>query len=253
MQPAPPIDPAVLASLKRYDTPTLLNVIELLNLWPRDQGYTDNRIRALYPEFPPAVGYAVTATFRSSRPEDGEPKSYAGFVEQVASFVERVPAPRIVVFQDLDGIPVGATFGEVMCSVYQAFGCVGLVTSGAARDVEQVRRIGFPCWATSVIASHAYCRITSFDVDVEVGGLAISTGDLIHADGNGVARIPRDIAPRIAARLANGCERFVAAENLLLDRVRTPGVDLALLRDARRSSTEAFARIAADLKIDAGP
>jgi len=232
-------DPRTLAALSRFDTPTVLNVIELLDVRPRDEGYADGTIRALFPEIPPIVGYAATATFRSSRPASGDARAYSGFVDQVASFLETLPAPRIVVFEDLDRVPVGATFGEVMASVYQAFGCAGLITSGAARDVEQVRRLHFPCWASSVIASHAYCRIESIEVPVEVGGARIEPGDLIHADANGIAVIPRGTAAAVAA----GCELLVAAESVLLDALRagTPSIDG--LKNARRESQDAIARI----------
>ncbi len=71
---------------------------------------------------------------------------------------QATPAPRIAVIQDLDGIPKAATYGEVMVSSFQTFGFVGLITSGAARDIDQVRRLRFPCWASSIIVSHGYCR-----------------------------------------------------------------------------------------------
>lgn len=233
------VDPRVLAALRRYDTPTVLNVIELLDVRPRDEGFLDGSVRALFPDFPPIVGWAATATFRASRPAAGDSRAYAGFIDQVASFVEKLPEPRIVVFQDLDGVPVGATFGEVMCSVYQAFGCAGLITSGAARDVDQVRRLEFPCWAASVIASHAYCRIEEHDLPVDVAGCAIAPGDLIHADANGVALIP----PGTAAAVAEGCRLLIDAEAILIDTVRSGAPSLDELREARRRSQEAAAAI----------
>ena len=57
---------ADLELLRKYDTPTVCNVVELYDLRPRTAGYTDLRIRACYPKLPPMVGYASTATFRSS-------------------------------------------------------------------------------------------------------------------------------------------------------------------------------------------
>jgi 4-hydroxy-4-methyl-2-oxoglutarate aldolase len=121
-----------LQKLGRYDTPTICNVIELFGVRPHQAGFMDGRIRANFPELPPMVGFAATAAFRSSAPPRGG-DAYATTVGQVRRFAD-LPGPPVVVFQDLDDPAVGATFGEVMCSVYQAFGAAGLVTSGGGRD-----------------------------------------------------------------------------------------------------------------------
>ena len=107
-----PIPPANLELLRRFDTPTVCNVIELFDVRPRTAGYMDSRIRSCFPRMPPMVGYASTATYRSASP----PRSgdvYAGLNEQVGLFRE-LPGPAVVVFQDLDSPPAAATFGEVM-------------------------------------------------------------------------------------------------------------------------------------------
>src|SRR5437867_6688988 len=109
-----------LESLRKYDTPTICNVVELFDLYPRTAGYMDGRIQACYPKLPPMVGFASTATFRSAAP----PRAgdvYAGLADQVASFAQ-LPGPAVVVFQDLDNPPAAATFGEVMCTTYKGFG-----------------------------------------------------------------------------------------------------------------------------------
>src|SRR3954466_5868089 len=103
----------VLEKLARYDTPTICNVIELFEFRPNTEGYMDGRIRAAFPEMPPMVGFAATATFRSATPPSKS--TYVALETQVEAFA-RLPGPAVVVFQDLDDPPVGATFGEVMCS-----------------------------------------------------------------------------------------------------------------------------------------
>src|SRR5690606_27021966 len=119
----------------RYDTPTVCNAIELFDVRPRQLGYMNASIRACFPALPPMVGYAATATFRSQQPPRGG-DAYSGMDAQVARFAE-LPGPPVVVFQDLDDPVAAATFGEVMCTTYQAFGAVGLITSGAGRDLDQ--------------------------------------------------------------------------------------------------------------------
>ena len=103
------VSPATLRKLAQFDTPTICNVIELFDVRPRHAGYMDCRIRANFPELPPMVGFACTAAFRSGAPPvSGD--AYGSFVEQVRRF-EDLPGPAVMVFQDLDDPPVGATFG----------------------------------------------------------------------------------------------------------------------------------------------
>jgi len=206
-----------LEKLAKFDTPTICNVIELFDVRPRDVGFMDGRIRANFPELPPMVGFAATAAFRSGAPPEGG-DAYGSFIEQVETFTE-LPGPAVVVFQDLDDPPVGATFGEVMCSVYRAFGSTGLVTSGGGRDLEQVRALRYPVFTGSTICSHAYCHILHIGLPVRVGGLVVRQGDLLHGDTNGVTNIPS----RIATEVADLAAEFVAAERIVLDYVQGPG------------------------------
>src|SRR5438094_4394415 len=188
----PQLSAADLALLRQYDTPTICNVVELFEIQPRTAGYMDSRIRACFPEMPPVAGYAATATIRCAFPRS-EGAVYGSLDEQVACFSE-IPGPPIVVFQDLDDPPVAATFGEIMCSTYQAFGAVGLVTSGAARDLDQVEKLGFPCFTSGTICSHGYTQIVNLGGPVRVGGVWVNPGDLLHGDRNGVTEIPIALA-----------------------------------------------------------
>ncbi|MCA9269613.1 MAG: RraA family protein [Planctomycetales bacterium] len=206
-----------LAQLAKFDTPTICNVIELLEIRPQNVGYMNSAIRCAFPDFSPMVGFAATAQFRSDTPP-ASGSGYGGMSEQLELF-ERLPGPAVVVFQDVDDPPVGATFGEVMCSTYQAFGSVGLITSGAGRDLEQVRALGYPVFTNSTICSHGYNRILHIGEPVRVGGLMVSTGDLLHGDANGVTNIPVDMASEIAQIAAE----FVALENIVMDYVKGSG------------------------------
>ena len=229
-----PIDLKLLA---QYDTPTISNAIELFEVRPRTEGYMDARIRACFPEMPPVVGYASTATMRCAFPRR-EGDVYGSLDEQVARFSE-LPGPPIVVFQDLDDPPVAATFGEIMCSTYKAFGAAGLITSGAARDLDQVRRLGFAVFSNGAICSHGYSHIVDLQCTVRVGGLTVHPGDLIHADANGVTTIPLEIAaavPQAAAELA-------AAEARVLDYLRSGKPEVPAFQEARKAMMNEFAAI----------
>lgn len=201
-----------LVKLASYDTPTICNVIELFNIRPRNKGYMDQSIKACFPEMAPMVGYAVTATFRASQPGGASVYSLEKQVQEMAD----VQSPRVMVFQDLDEPPVAATFGEVMCTTYQAFGACGLITSGAGRDLDQVRALNFPVFTNGTICSHGYSSIPAFNVAVTVGGVSVRPGDLLHGDLNGVTTIPHEIA----AEVADACEPFAAAENVIFQSLR---------------------------------
>ena len=211
------LTPATLAKLAAYDTPTICNVIELFDVRPRDTGFMDHRIRANFPELPPVVGFAATASFRSSAPP-AEGSAYGSLADQAEAFAS-LPGPALVVFQDLDDPPIGATFGEVMCSVYKGFGSAGLITSGGGRDLLQVRALEYPVFTGSTICSHAYCHIVHVGMPVHVGGLVVRQGDLLHGDANGVTNVPVPIASEVA----DAAEEFVTNEKIVIDYARAPG------------------------------
>ena len=231
------IESGTLDKLRQFDTPTICNLIELFDVRPRNTGYMDERIKACFPEMPPVVGFAATATFRASAPpRQGE--AYASLDEQVSRFQE-LDGPAVVVFQDLDSPTVAATFGEIMCTVYQAFGAQGLITSGTGRDLDQVRKIGFAVFTSGACCSHGYVHIPQIHVPLHVGGLAVYPNDLLHADCNGVTGIPREIASEVA----DMGEEFVAAEGVILEAMRQPNPSVESLRSARAESQNRIAQL----------
>jgi 4-hydroxy-4-methyl-2-oxoglutarate aldolase len=221
---------ADLELLRKYDTPTICNVVELLDRCPRTAFYMDSRIQACFSKLPPMVGYAATAMFRSAAPPRAG-NVYAGLGDQVKAFAE-LPGPAVVVFQDLDDPPVAATFGEVMCTTYKTFGAAGLITSGAGRDLDQVEAMSFPCFTGGTICAHGYCHIVHIHVTVRVGGLTVHPGDLLHGDRNGVCAIPCDKA----AAVAEACPELAAAEAVILDYLRSGKVDVQGFAAARKES-----------------
>lgn len=211
------VSAAMLQNLAKYDTPTICNVIELFEVRPQNLGYLDARIRACFPEMPPMVGFAATATFRADAPPAAG-TVYGSLAEQ-AELMGTLDGPAVVVFQDLDDPPVAATFGEVMCSTYKGFGAAGLITSGGGRDLEQVRAIDFPVFTGSTVCSHAYSHTLQIGIPVRVGGLTVQTGELLHGDLNGVTQIPMDIVEE----LLEVAPEFIRAEEHVLGYVREPG------------------------------
>ena len=126
-----------------------------------------------------------------------------------------MPAPRIVVLEDMDKPPGrGAFIGDVHAAILRALGCIGVVTDGAVRELPRVREMEFHLFAGNVAVSHAYAHIFHFGAAVTVGGLEVHPGDLLHGDGHGVLSIPRQIAgqvPAVANRLREKEKQLIAA------------------------------------------
>ena len=223
---------AQLAELAQFDTPTICNAIELFAVRPRNTGYLNGAVSASYPQLPPMVGYASTATFRSQQPQrSGD--AYSSLEAQVERFAE-LPGPPVVVFQDLDEPVAAATFGEVMCTTYQAFGAAGLITSGAGRDLDQVAALNFPTFTGGTISAHGYCHLPHLHTPVCVGGITIYPGDLLHGDRNGVTTIPLDIASEVA----EACREIMRVEEIVLRYLRAGNVTPRGFAAARKACAE---------------
>jgi regulator of RNase E activity RraA len=149
------------------------------------------------------VGYAATARLRTDDPPiDGI--RYQDRTDWWKNILE-VPAPRVVVLKDTDKRPgVGAFLGDTHASILQALGCIGYVTNGAVRKLEPIHRMKFQLFAGNLSVSHAYAHIFDFGSTVDLGGMLIRPGDLLHGDRHGILSVPKEIAadiPAVAARL----------------------------------------------------
>ncbi len=196
-------------ALKRYSTPTLSNAIELFNLRPRNLGFMSPEIRCIFPDLGVMAGYACTAMIMAGQPPAaGRQASRYPYWKSVLE----VPAPRVVVVQDLDQPPaVGSFWGEVNGNIHRALGCVGTVTNGGVRDLDEVHAMGFYFFASHVVVSHAYIHTVDFGIPVKVGGVVVNPGDLIHADKHGVLIVPQEIVRQLpeAVREVESKERKI--------------------------------------------
>lgn len=185
-----------LEEFRRFDTCTISNAIERINVRLRNEGFIHGEATCRFPEFPPVVGYAVTGRIRTSM----APISGRWYHENIEfwRYVDTTPAPRIIVLRDCDhAIGLGALFGEIHARICRALDCVAYVTNGAVRDLSAIQNAGIQLFAGSISVSHAYAHVVDFGDPVEIGGLRISPGDLLHGDLHGVQNIPLDVAHQL--------------------------------------------------------
>jgi 4-hydroxy-4-methyl-2-oxoglutarate aldolase len=200
-----------LDALGAFDTCMVANAVETFKVRLRNTGFTDSKIRCIFDDHSPMVGYAVTARLRTD-----EPPMSGGAYHDRSDFwnaILQIPAPRILVLEDMDRHPGrGAFLGDVHASILRALGCVGYVTNGSVREVLAVRRTGLRLFAGSVAVSHAYAHIFDVGANINVGGMEIATGQLLHGDRHGVLRVPLEIAadvPKVAAELKRAEQRVI--------------------------------------------
>jgi len=214
-----------LAALGQVDTCAVANAIECFDVRLRNEGFTDASIRSQLPALPPIVGYAMTLRVRSASPSwKGE--NYLDRTDWWA-FLQAKPKPQVLVIQDMDRhAGTGAFIGETHAAILQALGCVGAVTNGAVRDLPAVGRLGFRLFASSVAVSHSYMHVVEVGGTVDVAGLRIAPGDLLHGDQHGVVSIPAEIADQIPATV----ERIRERERKIVQYCHSPGFTLEGLK-----------------------
>jgi regulator of RNase E activity RraA len=190
------VAPEVLQKIEQFDSCSISNAIEQFHIRTRNEGFVTGPVRCMFPELTPRAGYAVTARVRtSSTPIAGH--CYYDRAEWW-SYVRSIPAPRFVVLEDVDHVPgLGALFGEIHSSIAVALGCRAVLTNGAVRDLPGSRQSGLQMFAGKVAVSHSYAHVVDFGESVEVGGLQIKPGNLLHGDQHGVVCIPIEIAERL--------------------------------------------------------
>ncbi len=231
------VEPATLEELRQLDSCSVANAIEKFGVRLRNSGFADSAVRCIFEDFPPMVGYAATVRVRTSDPPmEGDSYYYRlDWLDHLSS----VPAPRVLVVEDLDAQPgLGSFVGDVHGNILRALGCVGLVTNGAVRNVEALRALKFQAFARNLSVSHAFAHVFDFGGPVQVGHMMVRPGDLLHGDQHGVQTVPIEIAqkvPAVAQRM-NGEEReiieFCQSGAFTLEKLRS---DVAALRTKRKN------------------
>jgi regulator of RNase E activity RraA len=215
------LPPGDLEKLRALDTCTVSNAIERLQVRLRNEGFVYDAVKCQFPTLGPMVGYAATGRIRTGTP----PMTHRCYYDRMDwwTYVASLPEPRVMVLQDTDHNPgLGAFVGEIHASIGLALKCVGWVTNGAVRDLPAVEALGVQLFAGNVSVSHSYAHITDFGDPVEIGGLKIRSGDLIHGDRHGVLTVPLEIAADVPAEAS----KILADERTLTELCCSPNFTL---------------------------
>ncbi len=226
---------AVLDALRSLDTPTVCNALEVVAPKRRGHGYTVDPLVCAKPGLPPIVGFARTARIRAQHPNAADPKqarrASVGYYEYLASG----DGPTITVIQDLDdgARGYGAFWGEVNSNIHRGLGCLGVITDGSIRDLDDVAE-GFQLLAGRIGPSHAFVHVVDYGGPVTVAGMAVSDGDLIHADQHGAVVVPADVADQVEA----AADLIARRERVIIDAAKQPDFDFDKLRAAWGEAAE---------------
>ena len=221
-----PLSDQELENLEVWSTPAISNAIETFNVRPRNEGFMLG-IKCVFPDFKPMVGYACTATMLADHPTAERDR---GATLAHWDNILNTPGPRVVVIHDLDQPRcIGSLWGEVNANIHKALGCLGVVTDGGVRDLDEVKELGFHFFAADVIPSHAYVHIVDSGIPVKVGGLVVNNGDLIHADKHGVVVIPHEIARDVP----RACQEVEDRERRIINFCKSPEFDIEALKTGK--------------------
>jgi regulator of RNase E activity RraA len=211
--------------LKTVDSPTIANAIETFNVRDRTEGFVGGSIRSMFPDLGVMVGYALTVNVTN---EPGEIASREGYWRMWETLAE-MPKPSVVVMQDISSQPSRCAYaGEVMATIAQRFGAVGMVTNGGFRDLHEVCALGMHYFAPYTTVSHGNFRIVDIGVPVTLDGQRIETGDILHGDANGIVIVPVSTV----AGLPDAVNAIRDRERRLIDFVKSDRFNLA---DAKAS------------------
>ncbi len=225
---------SLLEELRRHDTPTICNALEVVQGKRGSEGFTTETFVCLDPGLPPIVGYARTATIRATTPPTAPASEMKERRLAYYEYVAAEPTPTIAVIEDLDDRPgFGAFWGEVNSTVHAGLGCLGVITNGSIRDLDVIAQ-GFQMLAGKVGPSHAFVHPVEIGCPVNIFGMQVQDGDLIHADRHGAVVIPA----ADAAELPGGIDIMTRREKLLLDAARRPGFSVDDIRKALNAAED---------------
>lgn len=230
----------LIEQLADFDTALLANTIGYVDPTPVHEWYMGGTIGSLTPTVGPTVGVAMTCEIDSSTPGNrAEPEVYY----ELLKAIQQSPSPVVLVIRAVGSRPDHeCVLGDGMAKMLLSVGCVGVVTDGGVRDIEGILTIPFGVYAPRRTIHHCAVRYTRYNHPVEVGGITVTPGELIHANVGGVIKIPTGSLERLPA-LATEMRAFEHAAHCIFRQT-------ALTIDQKRRAVDA---LVAQLYRDTNP
>ena len=204
----------IFAQLRKYDTPTISNAIEIIKGKRQGSGFTRKPVFSTAPNLPPMVGYAKTACISGAEPSEQSQEEILALRLAYHSYMAEDPRPAVAVVQDLDyPEPIASFFGEINMVVHKGLGLEGVLTSGLVRDLDalypaKMTKDEIAIIASGVGVSHAHVTVKSFNQDVDIMGMKVRPGQIIHADKHGAVVIEdEDMLRALPAAVAKVIEQ----------------------------------------------
>jgi len=197
---------SLIKSIEKHNTPTITNVVAtypgdnelclgLYNPW-ESNWYTDETVKCVFPELGPRAGYAVTCVYGMP-----DPSFTRLSLVNVLKAIEESPKPVILVIkQDLPERirKKNGLAGGKMTTAFKTLGCVGVISDGPSRDLDEIREMDFQYMLTGTSAGHGEFAVYAVNVPVTIGSMDVTPGEIIHMDEHGAVKFPADKLSQVA-------------------------------------------------------
>jgi regulator of RNase E activity RraA len=183
-------DSALIADFRRVEVASVSDALEQLT---GKRMYMSHRMHPLFTT--KFAGFARTVLLKKDE-GNTDPAALNGMLQAIDD--GSTDSVYVMVVEDGEDI---AGMGGLMGTAMAARGYAGAVIDGGVRDVAYLRKIGFPVYATGIVPStsvHHY-RFGGSQLPVTCDGVIVTAGDIIVADSDGVAVVPRARAAEVLA------------------------------------------------------
>ena len=183
-----PVGPDIIEGYKLVEVSSVADAMEQLYGL---RNYTSHRMRPVFKT--KFAGPAITVLLKKEEHKDGAPASQ-GMLDAIDT-----GAPGSVYVMKLeDGADI-AGMGGLMATALKVRGFAGAVLDAAVRDLPQIQRIQFPVFSTGVAPSTSinHYRFAGMNVPIDCAGAKVNGGDIVVADEDGVAVVPREHAAEV--------------------------------------------------------
>jgi 4-hydroxy-4-methyl-2-oxoglutarate aldolase len=198
----------LLEEIRQFDTPSVTNVVATYPSHPLRLGlynpltenwYTDNSLGCWYPELGALAGYAVTCVYGPAEPSFKRLSNL-----DVYDALDASPKPTILCFQQKFppemANKIGLSGGN-MTTAMQALGCLGAISNGPSRDIDEIRPMKFQYLVNGVTPGHGAQDVYAVNVPVHIAGMDVAPGEIVHMDENGACKFPAERLEQVVENL----------------------------------------------------